>query len=299
MTSSRKVPAVIVALAVLFVARLSPADDATELERARTSYDAGRYAEGVERFKEILNPDSPNVLHDPVAVERARAYYAACLIALGRTDEAYGEIEKIYRQNPTYTPDAVVFPGKVVDRFMDVKARFKGEVERAEHTRADAERVQHEKQRAYIDTLQKLASQESVVVRHSRWVAALPFGVGQFQNGQDGLGYALLVTEALLAGVSITAGVIHTQLVADYPNYEPGQVVYDDFVSRKNTARDVSVYSTAALAVIAIGGVVHAQLTFVPEVRESRPRPIPKPPQLTPTVGMAPSGFVLGFSGKF
>src|SRR5258708_250845 len=129
MPSSRQVPAVIVALAVLFVAGPSHADDATELERAKTSYDAGRYADGVERFKEILNPDSPSALHDPPAIERARAYYAACLIALGRIDEAYVEIEKVYRQNPTYTPDAVVFPGKVVDRFMDVKARFKGEIE--------------------------------------------------------------------------------------------------------------------------------------------------------------------------
>ena len=61
-----------------------------------------------------------------------------------------------------------------------------------------------------------LASQESVVVRHSRWIAALPFGVGQFQNGQEGLGYALLVSEALLAGASITSGVIYMELLADY-----------------------------------------------------------------------------------
>ena len=80
------------AVAVLFFAGPALADDATELERAKTSYDAGRYAEGADRFKEILNPDSPNALKAPNAIERARAYYAACLIALGRTDEANQQI---------------------------------------------------------------------------------------------------------------------------------------------------------------------------------------------------------------
>src|SRR5687768_6684036 len=99
MTKSRRVLAMALVLAVGFVARPSRADDATELERAKTSYDAGRYAEGVERFRDILNPESANALHDPAMTERARAYYAACLIALGRSDEADVEIEKLIRNN--------------------------------------------------------------------------------------------------------------------------------------------------------------------------------------------------------
>src|SRR5262245_9585745 len=100
MTRSRKVPAVLVALALAVVAAPSRADDATELERAKVSYDAGRYAEGVDRFKEILTPGSPNALRDPASIERAQAYFAACLIALDRITEANEQIEKIYRTNP-------------------------------------------------------------------------------------------------------------------------------------------------------------------------------------------------------
>jgi tetratricopeptide (TPR) repeat protein len=294
----RKIPAVLAAVAVLFFAGPALADDATELERAKTSYDAGRYAEGADRFKEILNPDSPNALKAPNAIERARAYYAACLIALGRTDEANQQIEKLLRNNPLYTPDPVIFPGKVTDRFIEVKSRLKGEIEDAFRVRADARAKIEKDQRAYIANLQRLAGQESVVVRHSRWIAMVPFGAGQFQNGQDGLGYAFLVSEAILAGTSITAGVIHMQLISDYSRNRT-QVDYDDFISRKNATFNISVYSTAALGVLAAAGIVQSQIVFVPESRETRPRPVPAPPPVMPTVGGGPSGFVLGLQGRF
>jgi tetratricopeptide (TPR) repeat protein len=298
MTSYRKIPAVVAAIALCLAAGIARADDATELERAKTSYDAGRYAEGADRFKEILNPDSANALRAPNAIERARAYYAACLIALGRTDEANEQIEKLLRNNPLYTPDPVVFPGKVIDRFLDVKARLKGEIEGAFRARADARAKAEKEQRGYIANLQRLAAQESVVVRHSRWLAAIPFGVGQFQNGQEGLGYALLISEAVLAGTSITAGVIHTQLIADYAR-DPTSVNYEDFVSRKEATANLSVFSSAALAVLAIGGVIQAQVAFVPESREIRTRPIPPPPPVTPAIAAVPAGFVLGVGGSF
>jgi hypothetical protein len=279
------------------------ADDATELERAKASYDAGRYGEGAERFRQLLNPDSPNVLRDPAALQRARAYYAACLIALDRNEEANAQIETIIRADPLYTPDAVVFPGKVVDRFLDVKARLKSEIEKAVQERTDAERAvaakRQREQHAYIESLKQLASQESVVVRHSRWIAALPFGVGQFQNGQEGLGYAFLATETALAGTSIIAGVVHMQLVADYSKGAPGTFNFDDFDSRRKAARDISLVSAAALGALAIGGIVQAELSFVPEVRETRTRPIPEPPAVAPAVFRSVSGWVVGVTGKF
>jgi tetratricopeptide (TPR) repeat protein len=304
MTSLRKIP-IVSALALVLVAAQARGDDATELERAKASYDAGRYAEGVERFKEILNPKAPNALHDPAAIERARAYYAACLIALGRSDEADAEIEKVIRYNPLYSPDPVIFPGKVVDRFIEVRGRLKPVIEAKQRADAEAARAAREarekaerEQRAYIETLQRLAAQESVVVRRSRWIAAVPFGAGQFQNGQENLGYAFLVSESLLAATSLTAGVIHMQLIADYAKYQ-NTVDFADYDARRQTSQTVSLLAGGALAAVAIGGIVHAELTFVPEVRETRPRPIPKPPAVTPTVIPGNRGLVVGLVGWF
>jgi tetratricopeptide (TPR) repeat protein len=300
MTKLRSVSVFLVVLAASMAAAPARADDAAELERAKAAYDAGRYADGVERFREILNAASPNALHEPSAIERARAYYAGCLIALGRSDEADAEIEKLIRSNPVYSPDPVAFPSKVIDRFIEIKSRLKQELETASRARAAAEQAAKAKierqEREYIESLQRLASQETVVVRNSRWIAMLPFGAGQFQNGQEGLGYAFLVAESALAVTSITSNVIWHGLIAQYSN----EVDHQQFTSKVNTAYDVNLYSTGALAVLALAGVIHAQLTFVPEVRETRLHPLPPPPPtMTPKVGAGPSGFFLGISGRF
>lgn len=303
MTKLRSVSILLVFLAASLAAAPARADDGTELERAKASYDAGRYAEGVERFREILNPAAPNALHEPNAIERARAYYAACLIALGRAEEADAEIEKIIRNNPVYSPDPVAFPGKVVDRFFEIKSRLKGEIEASFRARAAAElaaKAKTEKQqREYMDTLQRLASQERVVVRHSRWIAMIPFGAGQFQNGQDGLGYGLFLAESALLLSTVISDVIHDNLVA---GYQAGKDDFEDYDSQRILARNINNYSFSALGVVALAGIIHAQATFVPETVEIRTRPIPPPPPspaVAPKVGASPSGFFLGVSGRF
>jgi tetratricopeptide (TPR) repeat protein len=280
------------------------ADDGAELERAKASYDAGRYAEGVERFREILDPSSANAVHEPLAVERARAYLAACLIAVGRNDEADAEIEKVIRNNPVYSPDAVAFPGKVVDRFIEIKSRLKGEIEAAFRARSAAEQAAKVKverqQREYLESLQRLASQETVVVRNSRLIAMIPFGVGQFQNDQDGLGYVFLLAESALAVTSIVSNVVYSQLIAGYAEEKAAAVDYEKFKSQVDTAFNVNVVSTTGLAVVALAGIIHAQATFVPETREVRMRPLPPPPpQFMPKVGIGQAGFSLTLGGRF
>src|SRR3954454_11431214 len=179
---SKVFPALALLIAVTTAVAVARADDTTELERGKNSFDAGRYGEGVERFQQMLDPGAKNALSEPALVERARAYFAACLIALGRTEEANAQIEKIFRQDPFYTPDPVVFPGKVLDRFTDIKARMKNELEEAARVRGEAERAAKQKQdrareeqRAYMLALQERASEEIVVTRHSRLIAAIPF----------------------------------------------------------------------------------------------------------------------------
>jgi len=306
MTKLRSVSILLVLFAVSLAAAPARADDASELERAKASYDAGRYQEAVERFREILNPAAPNALREPVAIERARAYNAACLIALGRSDEADAEIEKIIRANPVFSPDPVAFPGKVVDRFIEIKSRLKGEIEAAFRARAAVEQAAKAKaerqQREYIESLQRLASQETVLVRHSRWIAMVPFGAGQFQNGQAELGYTFLLAESALAVTSIVSGIVHMNLVANYVSETQGTVDFEPFKSKLETARDVNRYSIGALGLVALVGIVHAQLTFVPGVQETRQRALPLPPPsppVTPKVGVGPSGFFLGVGGRF
>jgi len=138
-----------------------------------------------------------------------------------------------------------------------------------------------------------------VVVRHSRWVAMVPFGAGQFQNGQEGLGYAFLLAESALAATSIASAAIEMGLISTYSrSTEP--IDFLKFESQLETAYEVKAYSSTALLVVALAGIIHAQATFVPEVVEQRTRPLPPPPPtLTPKIGGGPSGFFLGVTGRF
>jgi tetratricopeptide (TPR) repeat protein len=298
MTSSPKIPAVVAGLVAVLLVGPAWGDDASELDSAKASYDAGRYQECVATFKEMLNPASPHALKSANAIERARAYYAACLIGADRKPEANEQFEKLLRQNPQFKIDPVVFPRQVTDPFYQVRSKLKEEIDAADRARTSAREKSEKEQHAYIANLQRLAGQETVITKHSRWIAALPFGVGQFQNGDMALGYTFLISEALLAGTSITAGVIHLKLIADYSR-DPTAVDYYDFIDRKNATYTLSLYSSAALALVALGGIAQAQIEFVPETIEVRPRPLPPPPAVVPTVGAIDSGWLFGVQGRF
>lgn len=299
--SCRLVEALVVC-ALLARAPHARADEATDVEKGTTSYDAGRYAEGAERFHQMLDPANPNSLKDPKKIQRARAYYAACLIAMKRIDEAKEQIERIYRQEPMYMPDPVVFPGEVLDLFADSRQRFKEQILKESQLHADGAKKAQQEVDDYVAKLRALASSETTVVRHQRWMAVIPFGVGQFQNGQDGLGYTFLISEIVAAGLSLgSAGVIlalsadgTSRLRAGSPNVE-----WADLNDRLETAHTINLCSNIALAALALGGIVHAQLTFVPEVREQRTRTLPQPPRIVPDVSVLPNRFSVGLSGRF
>lgn len=280
-------------LAASLVAFEARADEALELERAKNSYDAGRYEEGIERFRAVLDGE----LESPLLTRQARAYYAACLIAVGKTQEADEQLELILHDDPAWRPDPVIFPGRLVDRFTAVRMRVQAELEAKASSERRAEEEARLARAEYIRSLQLLAKEEVVLERHSRWIAALPFGIGQLQNGQTALGWTLLATETLAAGASV-ASFIALQSVSHDAARAPDSLkaTYNDDL---RTLRLQTNISFAIFAGLAAGGILHAQLTFVPEVREVRERPLPKPPASLPLAAMIPGGAVLGWSGAF
>lgn len=293
----RRLASALVASLALLVSSEAFADGELELEQAKNSYDAGRYEEGVERFRAVLEDDGPDALQSREQIRQARAYFAACLIAVGQVSEADEQLELILRDDPAFRPDPVVFPGRLLDRFSAVRLRVQAEIE----AKASAERrVEEEARRArleYIRSLEQLAKEEVVVERHSRLVAALPFGAGQFQNGQTALGYTLLVTEALAAGASVVSYVLLQDVTRDAASApDARRSSYNDDLRAWRMRTNVSF---AVFAGLAAGGILHAQLTFVPEVRKTRERPLPKPPTGLPIAAALPGGAFVGWSGAF
>lgn len=311
------------------------ADDAQEFELAKTRFDAGQYDEAAARFAAMLDPATPPCdrgptdaeskpcrLGDPDLVERARGLAAAALIALRRSEDADVYIQEILLENPAYAPNPAVFQPEVIDRFTAVRARIrvqievaakrKAEEQRQARLRADRERAE---ERRWIAELSRLAARERVVEPHSRWIAMLPFGVGQFQNGDEGLGWFFLVGQALSGGTSIVSALVLTGYQGvdvtsktTVPSNSVNQPVHQnvdiaELNSRINAVTSVNRVAFGAWAALTVAGVVHAQLSFVPDRVTFRPRPIPPPPpsfSAKPTISVLPGGGVFaGVHGRF
>ncbi len=294
--------ALVVAM-VLLAGGVVYADELTEFEKGRNSYSGGRYEEAVERFGEMLDASNAEALESPQLIEQARIYRAAGLIALGRLSESDQEIETILRTNPGAYPDPVIFPGVVLDRFTEVRGRIRQELEdkarekaRQERLRLKREEARQQRERERVLKLEQLAQREFHVVQNSRWLAALPFGVGQFQNQQPAAGWTLLLGEAALATTSVVTAAIALDLQSR--GTEPN-VDKPDLNSRIATMKTVNHLSFAAFAIVAAGGVAHAQLTFEPFRKEVKNRELPEELKAMPTVTSVQGGAVAGVGGTF
>ena len=216
--------------------------DEAELARAVLLYDSGRYAECVAEFEPLVAESSERKLRDRVLVERARVYLAACLMGTGQVARADEVLRKAVRANPQMSaPNGLVFPQAVVDRFLRVRQELIDEIRRAEQEKiqrakriADEQARRLEAERWRTKELEYLASQQVVIHENRRWIAAVPFGAGQFQNRQPALGWVFLTTEVLLSGAVITSLVVEKALShqVDDPLVNP-----EDLEQKRNAAR--------------------------------------------------------------
>lgn len=288
--------------------------DSGELQRIVSLYSGGKYEECTREVASLLNPDNNDRLSNPEVIEEARLYHATCLVMSGRDKEAIAPLRAALTQNPTMgTPDSLTFPPPLVSLFLQVRKEFadaiKAEEEKRLATLAQAAREAkaiEQAERARVKKLEELASTEVVIQRGSRFVASLPFGIGQYQNGSNTLGTVFLVSESLLLGTSLVAVRVMGE---QYSLISP--LAYGSDISRNaQIAHTVSIVSFYGFAAVAAGGIAEAHINFVPEKRTERKRALPKALRapikrpnssavLLPFVMPSNSGFELGVLGAF
>jgi hypothetical protein len=270
---------------LILATRSAPADPLGDLEKGYSAFAAHKYKDAEARLRALALLDSrASELKDPDIAADARMYLGSVLVAEGQKEEASAVFEKLLKDKPDYEPDRLRVPLEAIDTFIDVKTRLRSELdrlqaERVQREQADKAKAEALKQKAAqrLAMLEKLASEEVVVRQNSRWKAILPFGVGQFQNGQTDLGWVFLSGEGLLAVGSLVAAVVSV--------YESGQ--WRDAVARKDDFGAPFYHSYAVNAALggdflaggfflaAIVGAIHAEITFVPERVSVRPRAVP------------------------
>jgi hypothetical protein len=288
------------------------------LGRAISFYETGRNEECARTLNTLLARPDVDASLGRRDVERARVYYAACLVAVGKNSAADDQFRAAIRDNPQMaTPSSIVFPGAVVERFIQVRDTLVEELRRSQEERARiaqaeaaraAQRAREERDR--IVRLERLASEETMVEQNRRWLATVPFGVGQFQNGDTALGALFLTSETLLAATALTAVSVQLSLYSAAEGgtrLDAGQA--REINENLRTAQTVFLVSTGAFLATAVAGVVEAHLSFVPErpagVRKRSPeqppasREEPRGGVVSFGAGPIPGGAQLGLQGVF
>lgn len=297
------------------------ADAVSDLEKAHNAYVAHKYDDAEARLRALLDPSSATPLTDADHIADARMYLGASLLAHGKKADAEGVFEQLLRDKPDYQPDSLRVTLQAIDALIDVRSRMREELasiqaERVKQAQEQKAKADAERQNAVLRLamLEKLASEETVVETSSRWIALVPFGIGQFQNRQTALGWTFLASESLLI-----AGSAISQVVGIYNVNQMNDASASGDVIRAKGYHDRAVAAfyttdsfTAGFALVAIAGIIHAQATFVPEHVEVRARPLPQvslAPFLLPLFGRggpegadqraAGAGALLGVGGWF
>jgi len=262
------------------------ADELSDFESARRNYDKQNYTKAARGFESLVGGAVPRATNPVVRLE-ARKYLGATYLFLGKKEAAREQFRSLLEEDPAYDIDPVAFPEAVVQTFQEVKEEVTAE--RALQDAVDAARKKRERseevedlirQQQRIEALEVLARSETVEKVNSRWIAALPYGIGQFQNEDRELGIMFAVTESAFLAASIATFIGHNSLRDENP--APSEIERARRVER--ALRIGNWVSVGALLSFYVAGVVEAEVRFKPVIRSTRERELPeetKSPQTT------------------
>jgi hypothetical protein len=258
-------------------ASAASADDLTDFEAARGLYAKRNYAGAVAALHTLVGTDPPRVTERLLVLE-SRKYLAASLLFQGKREESRAQFRLLLAQEPNYAIDPLAFPTEVVTLFERVKGELQSQLalareqqqrRRDEELRLEQERAQTE--RANLEHLFRLAQESETRQENSRWIATIPFGVGQFQNGHKSFGMALAVLEGLAAAGSVATFIGHQRVADDHPSQSQAREA-ERVESVWRTSNQASFGIFAALALI---GIIDAHVRFVPGRVTHKPRVLP------------------------
>jgi len=253
------------------------ADELSDFESARRNYEKQNYTKAARGLESLVGGVVPRAANPVVRLE-ARKYLGATYLFLGKKDAAREQFRLLLDEDPDYDIDPVAFPEAVVQAFQEVQKE--GAAERARREALEAARRKRERseeveelirQQQRDETLEKLAAEQIVEKVNSRWIAAIPFGAGQFQNENRKLGIMFATTESALLAASIATFIGHNSLRDENP--APSEIARARRVEK--ALRIGNWVSVGALLSFAVAGIVEAEVRFRPAIRTTRKRELP------------------------
>ncbi len=275
------------------------AGDVEDFEVARRAYESRDYVRAVQYFEELVGGETPR-LESRVLVLESRKYLAAAYLYVGRRDAARDQLERLLHDEPTYVLDPLAFPVEVLELFDAVRERLEHDASETQLRAALEMRARAAESRA--SRLYEVASAPVPVrVEHSRVLALVPFGVGQFQNDDVGLGVFFLSAQALFWASAIVNTALYAQLLEEVTRRRLSGAAFDPVgVNDLALGFYLADWLSVGLALVfTIAGIVEAQVSFVEHHYEEGgvdvPEDLAPPAEPSPSVSIGPGSLTLRF----
>lgn len=249
-------------------------------EEARQAYSRGEYAQVVDRLEPMVGGEVPTI-RDRILVRESRKYLGAAYVLTSNRDAAVIQFETMLRGEGVdlehYTLDTALFPASVHALFDEVRARL---VRELRDDVAAQERLRLERVARRADAMMQLVSlaqEDEVEIENSLALAVLPFGIGQFQNGDDETGAFFAISESIFVTTAAVSLAVYLPLLHQWERSlvdASAAAVDPDVLLALQVVNWVSV---GASLVLMVAGIVEAVTSFRPRRTVRRQRPIPDP----------------------
>lgn len=241
------------ALLALMIAQTTDASTLDEtLRRAKNEYAYGHYVRATRVLKGLLYPMR---LQTDEQVLEARKYLALCYFLQDKQSDAEEEFTKLLYLEPDYELDPFTVAPPIIDLLEKVRKVHVAQLDVIRERRNQTSRGQL--QEGFRRTIRLTVTERSDIATF------LPFGIGQFQNGDYGWGAVFAASEAVFLAANIGSYVwLRSQRVRGHPGYGAGR---RDEVQLALAAQ----FGGAALFGVAWSlGVFHARLNFAPTLEQ-------------------------------
>jgi tetratricopeptide (TPR) repeat protein len=248
----------------------APQSPREALQQARAAFEFQDYA----RVEQLLAPVAEQVDNPQLRAEAYRLLGIARFY-MGKSGAATAAFTELLKLNPDEELDPFYVSPRAIAFFDQVKRAKEPELRHireqrqrdAEERRRAAEAEQaarrqreQEEEARRLTALRPPTILERRVVQREFWVSLMPFGIGQFQNGDQSLGTAL-ATSQIVAGATSAGSALLIEALRDRSTGKFQSGSY-------NIARNLQIakwVSAGAFYALWIGGALQAAIKFKAE----------------------------------
>jgi len=259
------------------------------------AFGRGEFGRAIEILRPLLYPEIQ--LESEGQVVQAHRMLGVAYLFENHSDDARQEFLRLLELRPDYRFDPLLDPVGVVNFFNTVLAEKEGEIAELQRRARLAEEAERRRNARKTTTV----AVERHYAHHPAALNFVPFGAGQFQNGQSGKGWGFLVSEATLGLVSVSAFVANFAVYGLTPrigctvDVSPCPAGAEDRTdqNRSQLLTQVQMVSGGLFFAVAAWGIVdavvnHRSLVPIPAPREKARKPRLDPQVFPAVVGGGP-----------